>query len=142
MALAASRTTRLGVIEWNPSGIGFLAGAMITSPFYEFLGHEQFTLLPGSTCERTVKNRRHRRDRTSSPSSGKQNNSHHGGAETRRKTKSNHKGHEGTQRNCSIQHSAVSIQPLVRVFRSRATCPGEAVDHGDHVRLRRFCLTR
>src|SRR6185437_3739760 len=105
MALAASRTTRLGVIEWNPSGIGFLAGAMITSPFYEFLGQGQFTLLPGSTCERTVKNRRHRRDRTSSPSSGKQNNSHHGGAETRRKTKSNHKG---TQR--KLQHSALSRQ--------------------------------
>src|SRR6185312_12430140 len=107
MALAASRTTRLGVIEWNPSGIGFLAGAMITSPFYEFLGHEQFTLLPGSRCKRTVKNRRHRRDRTSSPSSGKQNNSHHGGAEkdkiqpqrTRRDTKE-----------LQIQHSAVSIQ--------------------------------
>src|SRR6185312_2613569 len=67
MALAASRTTRLGVIEWNPSGIGFLAGAMITSPFYEFLGQGQFTLLPGSACERRVKS-----------------NTYHRGTETRR----------------------------------------------------------
>src|SRR6185437_5799877 len=120
MALAASRTTRLGVIEWNPSGIGFLAGAMITSPFYEFLGQGQFTLLPGSRCKRTVKNRRHRRDRTSSPSSEKQNNSHHGGAETRRKTKSNHKGHEGIAA-LSRQHSvAGSGFPITRDLSRRS----------------------
>src|SRR6185437_656094 len=90
MALAASRTTRLGVIEWNPSGIGFLAGAMITSPFYEFLGHGQFTLLPGSRCKRTVKNRRHRRDRKS-----KTLPLINGDCTDQ---KSNHKEHGGTQR--------------------------------------------